>query len=301
MNQLTDDDYCSHCRKSTLLVTDYSQGTVLCTLCGLIVEDYVIDFTTEYRLFEDGSGNDRVRVGAVRNDDRNDGGLSLGVTGSKSKVGMLSDRLNSNTDDKMLYRGQHLISTWGNLLDLQKKVIDKAKEELLKVRVNHANFKGRSVEAIAAAIIYVAVRKHSIPLKPATLESTCGVSITEIKRAYKFLKKNVGYIPPLKASRYCQNFSAKLGLPLSLSHASEKIAEVLQDRLEGRTPQTIASLSMYIAIQLTPHVQCSLKNICLQSGMSENTIKNAYKLIFEDCHKIIPDWEGRLPISHLKK
>ena len=301
MNQLMDDDFCSFCKKSTLLVTDYNQGTVLCTLCGLVVEDCVIDFTAEYRVFEDGSGKDRVRVGAVRNDDRNDGGLSLGVIGSVSKIGMLSNRLSSNTDDKLLYRGQQLISNWGALLNLEKKVMDKAKEELMKVRVSHANFKGRSVESVAAAIIYIAVRMNSIPLKPITIESTSGVSMTEIKRAYKFLKKNVGYIPPLKAPSYCQNFSAKLGLPLNVSHASVKIAEAIQDKLEGRNPHTIASLSIYVAVQLTPHARCSLKNICLTSGISENTVKSAYKVISKDCHKIIPDWEGRLPISHLKQ
>ena len=305
----SNDDYCPNCKKATFLATDSGQGTVVCNSCGLVIEDRMIDQTKEYREFAEGnsSGSDRRRIGGLRNDLLEDGGLSLSVTGNSSnsatsRLMTMSTRLGSNADDKSLFKGHQLISKWGSLLNLQKVILNTAEEQFSKIESSKKSLKGRSIESIVAAVLYIASRMRSIPLKPHDIENATGVPIRDIKGAYKGVKNHVkDYIPPLDPPRYCQNFCTKLGLPNEVSNAAYKIAENIKERrlLDGRNPRTIASAAIYIAIQLSPDAKCSLKDISQHSKIAENTIKNSYKEIYPYRNDIVPEWKGRLPLDSL--
>jgi transcription initiation factor TFIIB len=268
----------------------------------------MIDPTKEWREFADGnsSGADPRRTGGIRNNYLDDGGLSLSVSGNSyneatNKIMTLSTRLGSNSEDRSLFKGQQLINKWGSLLSLQKIILNKAEEQFSRIESSKKSLKGRSIESIAAAVIYIASRMCSVPLKPHDIENTTGVPIKEIKGAYKAVKNYVNYIPPLDPPRYCSNFCAKLRLPHEVSSAAYKIAETIKEKrlLDGRNPRTIASAAIYIAIQLSPDCKCSLKDISLNSKIAENTIKNSYKDIYAYRHEIVPEWKGRLPVESL--
>lgn len=304
----SNDDFCPHCKKSTLLATDSSQGTVVCGSCGLVIEDRMIDPTKEYREFSDGnsSGADRRRIGGIRNNFLDDGGLSLSIAGNSSnqatnRMMTLSNRLGSNSEDRSLFRGHQLINKWGSLLGLQKNILNKAEEQFSKIESSKKSLKGRSIESIAAAVIYIASRICSVPLKPHDIENTTGVPIKEIKGAYKAVKEHVAHIPPLDPPRYCTNFCAKIGLPPEVSSAAYKITEQIKEKrlLDGRNPRTIASAAIYIAVQLSPDCKCTLKDISLHSKIAENTIKNSYKDIYPHRHEIVHEWKGRAPVDSL--
>ena len=302
------DDYCPNCKKSTFLATDTGQGTVVCNSCGLVIEDRMIDQTKEYREFSDGnsSGADRRRIGGIRNELLEDGGLSLSISGNTSnqttsRLASMSMRLGQSSEDRTLYRGTQLINKWGSLLNLQKSILSKAEEQFSKIESSKKSLKGRSIESIAAAVLYIASRMCSIPLKPHDIENATGVPIKDIKGAYKGVKNHVNYIPPLDPPRYCSNFCAKLGLSHELSSSAYKIAENIKEKrlLDGRNPRTIASAAIYIAIQLSPDSKCSLKDISQHSKIAENTIKNSYKEIYVHRNDIVPEWKGRLPLDTL--
>jgi transcription initiation factor TFIIB len=302
------EDFCPHCKKPTFLATDQSQGTVVCGSCGLVIEDRMVDPTKEWREFADGnsSGADPRRTGGIRNNYLDDGGLSLSVSGNSyneatNKIMTLSTRLGSNSEDRSLFRGQQLLSKWGSLLGLQKNILNKAEEQFSRIESSKKTLKGRSIESIAAAVLYIASRMCSIPLKPHDIENVTGVNIKEIKGAYKAVKSYVNYIPPLDPPRYCTHFSTKLNLPSEVSSAAYKIAEIIKDKrlLDGKNPRTIASVAIYIAIQLSPDSKCTLKDISSTSKIAENTIKNSYKEIYPRRHEIVPEWKGRAAIDSL--
>jgi len=300
------DDYCPRCKKSTTLVTDSSQGTVVCQQCGVVIEDRMIDQTKEYREFAEGnsSGAYRRRIGGIRSNYLEDGGLALSISGSTSgdsKIMTMSTRLGSNSEDRSLFKGHTLINKWGNLLNLQKTILSKAEEQFSKIENSKKTLKGRSIESIAAAVLYIASRMCSVPLRPHDIENTTGVPIKDIKGAYKGVKNHVNYIPPLDPPRYCSNFCAKLGLPNEVSNAAYKIAEAIKTKrlLDGRNPRTIASAAIYIAIQLSPDCKCSLKDISQHSKIAENTIKNSYKDLYAHRNDIVPEWKGRLALDTL--
>jgi Transcription initiation factor TFIIIB, Brf1 subunit/Transcription initiation factor TFIIB len=301
------EEFCPNCKKSTFLATDSSQGTIVCSSCGLIIEDRMIDTTKEWREFSDGnsSGADPRRTGGIRNEYLGDGGLSLSISGNASNEGTsrlmsIATRL-SNSEDRSLIKGHQLITRWGSLLNLPKKIITKAEEQFSKIESSKKSLKGRSIDSVVAAVLYIASRVCSVPLKPHDIENTTGVPIKEIKGAYKAVKSYVNYIPPLDPPRYCSNFCVKLGLQGDVASAAYKIAENIKQKrlLDGRNPRTIASAAIYIAVQLTPNCNVTLKDISTTSKIAENTIKNSYKDIYPHRFEIIPEWKNRLPLDTL--
>jgi len=251
-------------------------------------------------------GADPRRTGGIRSNYLEDGGLALSVSGNSyndatSKIQTMSVRLGHNAEDRSLFKGHQLINKWGSLLNLQKVILHKAEEQFSAIESSKKSLKGRCIESIAAAVLYIASRMCAVPLKPHDIEKATGVPIKEIKGAYKAVKSYVNYIPPLDPPRYCSNFCAKLSLPHEIGSAAYKIAETIKEKrlLDGRNPRTIASAAIYIAIQLSPDCKVTLKDISSHSRIAENTIKNSYKDIYPFRHEIIPEWKGRLPIDSL--
>lgn len=170
-----------------------------------------------------------------------------------------------------------------------------------KIESSKKSLKGRSIESIAAATIYIASRQCSLPLKPQDIEGATSVNIKDIKGAYKAIKDLADYIPPLDPPRYCQTFCKKLQLAPEVAGAAYTIAQNIKDQrlLDGKNPRTIASAAIYIATQLTKDCTTTLKDISSHSKIAENTIKNSYKEIYPRRNEIIPDWKGRQPIENL--
>jgi len=86
---------------------------------------------------------------------------------------------------------------------LNKKITSTAEELFSKIESSKKTLKGRSIESIAAACIYIASRQCSLPLKPQDIEGATSVHIKDIKGAYKAVKDLADYIPPLDPPRYC--------------------------------------------------------------------------------------------------
>ena len=279
--------YCSYCKAFTFPKVDLAHGVMVCQICGLITER-LIDQTQEYRQFssENSSGVDRSRVGALRDDSRDDSGLSLAINSSSSNrnsstLAAMSTRLSSN-EDISLVKAQKLIRTWGSLLNLKENTLGKAKEQLLKIESKKKSFKGRSIESVVAAVIYIACRMCSVPLKSHDIEGASGVASEDIKRAYNAVKGYVDPIPSLESSRYCSIFCAKLGVSQKLSSTAFKIAEDIKEKryLDGKNPRTVASVAMYIAIILLNEENCTIKMVADMAKISESTIKKSYNEIY---------------------
>mmetsp|Transcript_35380 Transcript_35380/g.31847 ORF Transcript_35380/g.31847 Transcript_35380/m.31847 type:complete len:163 (+) Transcript_35380:334-822(+) len=161
----------------------------------------------------------------------------------------MASRINHSDDSKSLHKGNRLIDEWGNSLSLKGNSLNKAKLQFAKIESGKKNLKGRSVESIVAAIIYVVTRQDNIPIKPHDIESATHVDIKEIKSAYKAIKEYVEHIPPLDAPRYCQNFCNKLKLPNDVSKAAFEIASNIKEKryLDSKNPRTAAAVAIYMA------------------------------------------------------
>jgi transcription initiation factor TFIIB len=290
------------CKSNTEIRYDYANGLIKCAGCGLVLDESFIDPSQKERTFkESNSGTDATRTGGARNENLADGGLSLSIAG-----GNTHDRLNQHAtfmgsvEKKSIIEFHKLFTQWGNIMNSYKKVIQEA-EDLCNTIVNsQKNLKGRSLESVAAAALYIASRIASVPLKPQDIEGYTQVNIKDIKSAYKSIKDLV-HIPPLDPPSYCKSFCKKLSFQNEIAQAPIKISERIKELrlLDGKNPRTVAATAIYIAILLTPNPTKSLKDISDVSQIAENTIKNAYKEVYPRRNEVVHEWKGRLGLDAL--
>ena len=92
-------------------------------------------------------------------------------------------------------------------------------------------------------------------------------------------------------------FSGKLNLNSQAKNLAVEISDKIQELgnffnlgiIEGRNPKTIAACSIYISLKLLNITQITLKEISRVSEIADNTIKNAYRDIYQYRFKIIPE------------
>ncbi|XP_026458786.1 transcription initiation factor IIB-like [Papaver somniferum] len=72
-----EESYCSDCKSVTAVISDHSTGDTICCDCGLVLEDHLIDETSEWRTFADEpANNDPHRVGDKSNPLLSNNGLT---------------------------------------------------------------------------------------------------------------------------------------------------------------------------------------------------------------------------------
>ena len=72
---------CRNCAKPTAIIEDHSQGDLVCTECGLVLESRVVDESSEWRTFSDSDkgGVDPNRTAGPTNRMLTNGGLGTSI------------------------------------------------------------------------------------------------------------------------------------------------------------------------------------------------------------------------------
>jgi len=298
---------CTNCKRQTKAVMDVAEGIIVCTSCGLTLEERCIDPTAEWRNFADGnsSGADPRRIGGAINTFLEDGGLSLDIRGgmgneSTRNLVKWNNRM-MNSEDRTLIKGIQKLKEWGALLNLQSIIVNKAEEQFSKLDSNKKSLKGRNVESLAAAILFIASRQCKCPLKPVEISNATNVNIKDLTNSYKFVKQYIDYVPHMEPAKYGNNFASKLNLPQEIINAANEVISKIMNKglIDGRNPRTIASAAIYMVTQLTSDHKKTLREISSVSNIAENTIKTSYKDIFNYRYDIVPEWRNRLPVESL--
>ncbi|KAK9786506.1 hypothetical protein WJX73_008092 [Symbiochloris irregularis] len=151
-------------------VEDRSQGDLTCTSCGLVAESHMIDATAEWRSFSDSdkAGADMNRVGGPINHLFADGlGTSIGeVTKGESNQAAVQALQRTNQrgsdPDRQLHSAVSVIGRLCNALALNRAIRDRG-AELFKQTQPLNLVRGRSLEAVCCAVIYIACRLERSP------------------------------------------------------------------------------------------------------------------------------------------
>jgi len=294
--------YCPNCLKVTRIVTEFRQGTSLCSECGRVIEDRIIDFTEETRKFsnENGSENNRSRLnGGFRNDNVADGGLSLSISGSTSTIGRMAERLGVTSQDTSIVKANRLIREWASLLNITPKFQRRAQEQFGKLVAQVDNLKGYGIEGLTAAVLYIVCKDLERPFHAKQIADVSGVCAEELKRGYKHAKKYIEAGDYVDGSKYSMMLCKSIGVNQTVSWASVKIAEKIRETglLEGKNPQTCAAVAVFVAMKLTADSKTTWKELVEKAGVSEATIKKAIKIVEFRLNDIVPEWENRLPLE----
>ncbi len=283
---------CPEC-DSINLTYDEQRGEVICSDCGLVVEEKMVD-TGQEMYGKSESGEKKGRGGAPLSIQKFDKGLT-------TNVGEISDiyKLEGGATRKFLRlkKWQERVSTSiernlrlamaelrrvASFLNLPTVVRDEA-ARIYNFVLQRGLVRGRSMESVIAACIYSACRSYDIPRTLDEISNASDVERKEIGRTYRFIIRKLGIkVTPSSPKDYISRFGSILHLsPKTLNDALKilKKAEI-SELTSGRGPAGIAAAALYVAALLNNEKKTQ-REVADVAGITEVTIRNRYKELLE--------------------
>ncbi|GAA5876519.1 hypothetical protein JCM16303_003566 [Sporobolomyces ruberrimus] len=286
---------CPDCKDDTDLLEEYSSGDLVCGNCGLVLGDKVVDTRSEWRSFADSEGDDPSRVGGPQ-DPLLDPSEQLSTvisfkdnnTGVARALQMAASRVSKDnqngTPGRDLHSAYQQISTMCETISLPKSIIDTTKM-LFKRCDEEKLLKGKKIEAIIGACIFVACKQGRVARTFKELMALTGVDKKQITDCFKVIQKSFETMTPHSApstdldsliTRYCNHLGLSVPLQRACALTGNKVVE--EGILAGRSPITIASSCILFVTTLFGS-RVDPKKIAEVSGVQDSTIRTAYRLL----------------------
>jgi len=289
---------CPECGNKRL-INDPENAEIVCMECGIVVASKLQDRGPEWRAFNKEQRAKRVRVGAPLTYTIHDKGLSTMIDwhdrdvygrrlspGQKAQVYRLRKwqrriRVSDATERNLAFALSE-IGKIANSLSLPKNILETA-SVIYRKAVKERLIRGRSIQGVTAAAVYVACRQCNLPRTLEEIAQASHNNKKEVGRSYRFLVRALGYfIPPVKPSQYITKFSNQLTMQGKVEEIAHKILITAKKaRLtSGRGPTGIAAAASYIASVLTGERKTQ-REIAEIAQVTEVTIRNRYKELVE--------------------
>ena len=288
---------CPDC-KGTNLITDYKHGEVVCKDCGLVLEQGMFDFGPEWRAFDEEQKSKRARTGGpvkfaklnkglTTEIDRYDRDIRGGAIQPERKAQLYRLRKwqrRSRMSDSV-QRNLSIALPELDRMCAYLNIPNNIKEECAmwyRKAVNKGLVRGRSIESVVAAIIYLISRKHQLPKTLEELEEASGVKKKDIGRSYRFACRRLGVRMPVATPMdYVPRFASELGLSGETEAKAIEILEKARAKgvTSGRGPTGVAAAAIYLAGKLTNDKQTQKGIAGRLAGVTEVTIRNRYEEI----------------------
>ncbi|MBI2662671.1 transcription initiation factor IIB [Candidatus Woesearchaeota archaeon] len=281
---------CPECASKNIF-RDAEKGETICRDCGLVIEDRMIDFSQEWRDFEDDGGGSKRRTGAPSSQTQFDQGLGteVGTTSDFYKLGSDRERDKffrlrkwniriSTAIERNLKVALAELKRVSSFLKLPKSVEEEA-ARIYRLAVQKGLVRGRSMESVIAGALYAACRRHEIPRTLDEMGEASGIEKKEIGRTYRFVTRELGInIKPSNPADYIPRFASALKLSPETQSKAVEILELARDieLTSGRGPTGIAAASLYVS-SLIHGEKRTQREVADVAGVTEVTIRNRYK------------------------
>lgn len=285
---------CPECGNDNL-IADESRGEIICNLCGLVLNQRIIDSGPEWRAFSSEEASKKVRVGAPTTLTLHDKGLST-MIGWKNKDAFgknlspkmkaevyrlrkwhVRTRTNKSIDRNLAYAMNEL-DRFSSQLNISKDLKESSAHIYRKMAYKNL-IRGRSIEAMLIGSLYAACRLNSIPKTLDDFIEFATVDKKKIARCYRLiineLKMNIQVSSP---TSFIPRFCAELNLSgKTQNRAAEILKLAKQYRITaGKAPTGLAGAALYVAA-IQEGERRTQKEISLAAGVTEATIRNRYK------------------------
>ena len=282
------------CGSDQHLVTDPECGEIICSKCGLVSSERILENRAEWREFQSET-NDRKRTGSPVTLTHHDMGLST-IIGKENKdssgrrldasVSRTIQRLRTwdfrTTAHSSRHRG--LIRPFQELSGLKEKLglSDAITEKTAYVfRKAHEKslLRGRSSSSMLAAAIYASCRELGASRTLRDIATGTDVKRKDISRSYRILVTELDIKVPLMDPMKC---IVKIGNKAAISEKTKRTAmktmtELIEAEMSaGKLPMGLAATVLYISC-LKNGENKTQKEIADAAGVTEVTIRNRFK------------------------
>jgi len=285
---------CPECA-TAVTIHDTIRGEIICFQCGLVLDSNIIDLGPEWRAFTKEQRDLRRRVGSPINYMRSDKGLTttLGWGFRDGRGRMISahrraeihrmrkwqrrSRQNSSIERNLvlaLKEAERLISQMRLPFSVKDSVA------ILYRKILSRNLiRGRTIEGIIAAVLYIICRKFQIPITMKEISLYSRINAKTQGRIYRFIMKEFDIdIPPVSPKDFVPRFAEELNLPTRVERHAIRILEVAKQKviISGKAPTGLAAAALYIA-SITEGHRTTQREIADAANVTEVTIRNRYK------------------------
>lgn len=285
---------CPECG-NTRFVKDPERAEMVCSKCGLVMEESMVDTGQDWRAFDSDQESKRARAGAPLTHKRHDKGLTTEIGKSTTEIFKVpakkrsqffrirkwQKRLLTSKDRNMsfaLSELQRLVSYLGLPKTLHEEVA-----KLYEMALQKGLVRGRSIESIIAALVYSLSREYETPRTLTEISQASGIGKRELGRTYRYISRKLDVrILPAKAESYIPRFSSMLKLS---DKTQMKAIDILKnakkkDVISGKGPCGCAAAAIYIASVLEGERKTQ-REVADVVGVTEVTIRNRYKEMAE--------------------
>jgi len=169
------------------------------------------------------------------------------------------------------------------IADIAKQLYKRVEEEKL--------LRGKSTESIIAACIFIACRQENVPR---TFKEICAITRVpkkEIGRCFKTLIRTFETnVTTMTSEDLMSRFCSMLSLPIQVQKAAVTLTQKTKElgTLAGKSPVSVAAACIYLVSHLYQQPK-STREIAQVTGVSEVTIKNSYKLLYNERMRLLDD------------
>lgn len=285
---------CPEC-ESQRFEENSAQGELTCVECGLVIEEDRIDESAEWRAFNEQEREKKARAGQPLTYTKHDMGVSTEIGQGSGELYKVSGqkraqyyrlrkwhkRLTKSKDRNLGFALSELNSMVSNL-NLPESVHEEV-ARLYEKAVDQGLVRGRSMESIISALLYIVARKQGTPRTLDEISEASGIEKREIGRAYRYVARELGLrILPAKPQDYVPRFAGKLQLSGEVQARARNILKEARERdlLSGKGPTGLAAAALYIAAVLEGEKRTQ-REVADVVGVTEVTIRNRYKELAE--------------------
>lgn len=285
---------CPEC-KGQHLKKDSERGELVCSDCGLVIEENIVQEGPEWRAFDTEQRNARAHTGAPLkymspnkglvteidqyNRDVRGGKIAPSQQAQLYRIRKWHKRASiSNSIERNLAIALTELNRVASHLGLTESIRESS-ALLYRKCVEHGLIRGRQIESVVSAVIYAICRQYGIPRTLDEISNVAEIPKKEIGRTYRLITQELELKVPLTNPRFYIN---RFVTALKLSGETQgKAVEILDQALKrglisGRGPMGVAAATVYIASVMTGERRTQ-KEVADVAGVTEVTIRNRYR------------------------
>lgn len=280
---------------NTHLTKDYSHAELVCEKCGLVIDAEIIDHGPEWRAFDNEQRDKKTRTGSPMTYTIHDKGLSTNISWqnrdaygksipprNRAQLYRLRKWQNrtriSDGTERNLSIALSALNRFSSLMSLPRNVRETS-AVIYRKAVRRKLIRGRSIEGVAASVLYAACRQCNVPRTLEEISTLTEMKKKEIGRNYRNISRKLELkLLPTVPQDYIPRFCNQLDLS---NDVQIKTMEILKNASQkeltsGRGPTGLAAASLYVASVLCGERRTQ-REVALVAGVTEVTIRNRYK------------------------
>jgi transcription initiation factor TFIIB len=274
---------------------DLTRGETICTSCGCVLSERTIDSGPEWRAFTTEERNARARTGSPMTLTMADKGLATTISWSdrdangraiKASQRAAIYRMRKWQIRTLVHSSQHrnlsIALSEMDRLTSQLGIPREPKETaalIYRKALAKRLVRGRSIEGMVAATIYLSCRIHKIPRQLDEIVTEARVNRKELGQCVRLVLRYVDIKVPIpSANDLMPRISADLSLDGRTVQTAMNIINKARERgiTAGKDPGGLAAAALYIA-GIIEDDRRTQREIAEASNVTEVTVRNRYK------------------------